>query len=185
MRLATRRFPASTIGPELATRPAYRFRMRRGIGMLADDGRHGEGRHDQGNMAVPAVPRADLVVIEAGCVIRGLDPVLDRPSVAFDPHQCFHGGTSRTTRVEEKARAPSEYCDGSAGLGPDPAQGSANPRSRDRPVRHRPSHGGTRPCPHASRKVLPGIPGQVRGDTLHCSGNGIRPVPGVGPNALR
>lgn len=62
--------------------PAHRFLGWCDIGMMPDDGRHGEGQHDQGNMAVPAVPRARLVVIEAKRVLRGLETVLDRPAVA-------------------------------------------------------------------------------------------------------
>ena len=73
---------------------------------MADGGGHGEGEHDQGDVAMPAVPGAGLVVVEAELVLGGLEAVLDGPAVAF-----------RVTRVStlvpaghqvvKKARSPS------------------------------------------------------------------------------
>ena len=38
------------------------------IGPMADDSDHGEGKHDEGDVAVPAMPGAGLVMVEAAVV---------------------------------------------------------------------------------------------------------------------
>jgi len=49
------------------------------------DGRHhGEGKHDQRDMPMPAMPRPGLVVIETELVLGGLEAVLDRPTAALN-----------------------------------------------------------------------------------------------------
>ena len=49
------------------------------------DGRHhGEGKHDQRDMPVPAMPGPGLVVIETELVLGSLEAVLDRPSAALN-----------------------------------------------------------------------------------------------------
>ena len=58
---------------------------------MSDRGHHGEGKHHQGHMTVPAMPGSALVVIEPELVFRGLKTVLDRPPMAFDRHQRFDG----------------------------------------------------------------------------------------------
>ncbi len=60
------------------------FERRRDIGAMPDDGHHGEGKHHQRDMTVPAMPGACLVVIEAEFVFGGLETVLDGPTMAFD-----------------------------------------------------------------------------------------------------
>ena len=47
----------------------------RGIGLMADGGHHGEGEHDERNVAMPAVPGSALVVVETEFVLeeKGLD----------------------------------------------------------------------------------------------------------------
>lgn len=35
-----------------------------GVGLMTDDGRHGEGKHDEGDMAMPAMPGAGFLVIK-------------------------------------------------------------------------------------------------------------------------
>ena len=58
---------------------------------MSDRGHHGEGKHHQGHMTVPAMPGSALVVIEPELVLRGFKAVLDRPSVAFDCDERFNG----------------------------------------------------------------------------------------------
>src|ERR1700676_4384090 len=70
---------------------ALRFFWRRRIGAMADCRHHGEGEHHQGNVAMPPMPGSALVVIESELVFRGLETVLNRPSMAFDCHQRFDG----------------------------------------------------------------------------------------------
>ncbi len=65
------------------------FFWRRRIGAMADHRHHGEGEHHHGNVAMPAVPRSALVVVEPELVLCGLKTVLDCPPMAFDLHQCF------------------------------------------------------------------------------------------------
>src|SRR5450631_2388701 len=57
---------------------------------MSDRGHHGEGKHHQGHMTVPAMPGSALVVIEPELVLRGFKAVLDRPSVAFDSDERFN-----------------------------------------------------------------------------------------------
>ena len=52
--------------------------------MLADDRQHGEGQHDQRDVAVPAVPAAGLVVVQPELGLGGLERVLDRPAPPLD-----------------------------------------------------------------------------------------------------
>ena len=51
--------------------------------MMADRGEHGEGQHDQRDVAVPVVPGAGLVVVETEFVLGRLEAVLDGPAAAF------------------------------------------------------------------------------------------------------
>ena len=50
------------------------------------------GEHGQGDVAVPGVPAADLVVIQAGLVLGGAEAFLDRPAGPGDAHQLADGG---------------------------------------------------------------------------------------------
>ena len=56
---------------------------------MSDRGHHGEGKHYQGHMTVPAMPGSALVVIEPELVLRGLKTILDRPPTTLDRHQHF------------------------------------------------------------------------------------------------
>jgi len=58
---------------------------------MTDDGHHGEGEHDEGDMPVPAMPGTGFVVIEAEFVLGGFEAVLDGPAMAFDRCELFHG----------------------------------------------------------------------------------------------
>ena len=60
--------------------------------MVTDRGGHCEGQHDQSDMAIPAVPKAGLIVVEAELVFGGLEAVLDRPAVAFGSNQGVDAG---------------------------------------------------------------------------------------------
>src|SRR5665213_3335913 len=84
-------------------RPAWHrfFGQWRDIGMMTDDSHHGEGEHDQRDMAVPAVPGTAFVVIEAEFVFGGFETVLDGPAMAFDQDQLFHGRTRGAPGGEE------------------------------------------------------------------------------------
>ena len=62
---------------------------RSGVGSSPDDdlAQHGEigvGQHGQGDVAVPAGPGADLVLVEADLALGGLEAGLDRPARAGD-----------------------------------------------------------------------------------------------------
>src|SRR5258708_952667 len=80
---------------------AFGFFWLRRIGVMADRRHHGEGKHYQGNMAMPSMPGSALVVIEPELVFRGLKTVLDRPPMAFDRHQRFDGCSRWTPGGEE------------------------------------------------------------------------------------
>lgn len=53
----------------------------------ADDGEEGVGEHGEGDPAVPGGPASDLVFVESGQALAGLEGLLDRPSASGDPHQ--------------------------------------------------------------------------------------------------
>jgi hypothetical protein len=56
-------------------------------GRGAGGGEEGVGEHREGDVAVPAVPAADLVLVQADFSFGGLEGLLDRPAGAGDPHQ--------------------------------------------------------------------------------------------------
>src|SRR3546814_3786228 len=68
---------------------------------MPDRSHHGEGQHDERDMAVPAVPGAGLVVIEAKFVLGRLEAVFDRPALALDPDQHLDACSSRAPGGEE------------------------------------------------------------------------------------
>jgi len=68
---------------------------------MSDGGGHGEGQHDQGDVAMPAVPGAGLVVVEAEFVLGGLEAVFDGPAVAFDLDQGLDARAGRGPGGEE------------------------------------------------------------------------------------
>ncbi len=53
------------------------------------------GEHGQGDVAVPGVPEADLVVVEADLVLARLEALLDRPAGTDDGDQLRERGTGR------------------------------------------------------------------------------------------
>ena len=54
---------------------------------LREHGEIGVGQHGERDVAVPAGPGADLVLIEADLALGGLEAGLDRPARAGDPHE--------------------------------------------------------------------------------------------------
>ena len=73
---------------------------------MPDGGHHGEGEHDERDVAMPAVPGAGLVVVEAEFVLGGLEAILDRPAMSFDRDQRLDAGPGGH-QVVKKARSPS------------------------------------------------------------------------------
>src|SRR5438270_2641997 len=71
--------------------------VRPGVG--GGDGEPGVGEHGEGDVAVPSVPEADLVVVEADLVLARLEALLDRPADADDGDQA--GERSRGWGVAE------------------------------------------------------------------------------------
>ena len=57
------------------------------IGPMTDRGHHGEGQHDERDVAMPSMPGAGLVMIKAKLVFCRLETVLDGPAAAFDADQ--------------------------------------------------------------------------------------------------
>ena len=53
---------------------------------MTDDSHHGEGEHDERDMAVPAMPGARLVMIEAEFILGSLKTILDSPAMTFHRH---------------------------------------------------------------------------------------------------
>src|SRR6476620_9913103 len=60
------------------------------IGSMPDDSHHGEGEHDEGDMAVPAMPGAGLVMIEAEFILGSLKTILNSPTMTFHRDQLCH-----------------------------------------------------------------------------------------------
>jgi hypothetical protein len=60
-----------------------------GVVVLGGEGSEdGQGEHGEGDEPVPGRPAADLVVVQAGLVLAGLEQFLDAPAAAGDPSQC-------------------------------------------------------------------------------------------------
>ena len=60
------------------------------------DGRHhGEGKHDERDMAMPAMPGPGLVVIETELVFGSLEAVLDRPTAALNADERVYSSPCR------------------------------------------------------------------------------------------
>jgi hypothetical protein len=97
-------FPGLTNGSAAVGWTGYsllRFWGRRGVGTVTDGGHHGEGEHDEGEVAMPAMPGAGLVVVEPELVLSGLEAVLDGPAMSFDLDQSLGVGSGRTPGGEE------------------------------------------------------------------------------------
>src|SRR5258705_5986450 len=60
-----------------------------GAFVRGDDGEDGVCEHGQGGVAVPGGPGPDLVLVEAGLTLSGLETFLDAPT---DPGDAYEGG---------------------------------------------------------------------------------------------
>src|SRR3954454_15443818 len=56
-------------------------------GRAGQDGEQGQREHDQGDVAVPAGPAANLVVIQTELALAGLEQLLDAPAGSGDAHE--------------------------------------------------------------------------------------------------
>jgi len=90
---------------------------------MSDGGGHGEGQHDQSDVAMPAVPGAGLVVVEAELVLGGLEAVLDGPAVAFHLDQGVDAGPGRTPGGEEGQVAIGDVAADQQATGPEARSG--------------------------------------------------------------
>jgi hypothetical protein len=53
----------------------------RGLGFASQDGEEGHREHREGDVAIPAMPRADLVFVQPGLLLGRLEAALDGPSL--------------------------------------------------------------------------------------------------------
>ena len=60
------------------------FWGRRIVGVVSDHSHRDEGEHHERDVAMPPVPGPGLVVVKAEFVLRGLQALFDRPTMAFD-----------------------------------------------------------------------------------------------------
>ena len=89
----------------------YRLLCWHRIGPMTDRGHHGEGQHDERDVAMPSMPGAGLVMIKAKLVFCRLETVLDGPAAAFDADQFVDRGSRRSPGGEEGQVV---ICDGAA-----------------------------------------------------------------------
>ena len=69
--------------------------LRLGAFAGGDHGEDGVGEHDQGGEPVPGVPAADLVLVQPGGVLAGLEAGFDAPAGAGHADQSGQAGRSR------------------------------------------------------------------------------------------
>lgn len=87
------------------------------------DGRHhGEGKHDQRDMPMPAMPRPGFVVIEPELVLGGLEAVLDRPTAALNADERVYRSSCRAPCGEVSEISISDIA---------PDQQAARPQARE------------------------------------------------------
>jgi hypothetical protein len=65
------------------------------------DSHHYEGEHDKRDMAMPAMPQAGLVMIEAEFVLGCLQAIFDFPTVTFDGYERLNACSARAPGREE------------------------------------------------------------------------------------
>ncbi len=133
---------------------------------------------DQRDMAMPAMPGAGFVVIEAEFVLGGLEAVLDRPAMPFHLHQRLDGCVEWTPGREE-----GEITVGDIAADQQPAR----PDARERRIKITSIEIGqfeigpiVQSCafgPVARRQASPALFGQGLGDVLGRSGDGQRFIP--------
>jgi hypothetical protein len=74
---------------------------RRRVGAVPYGGHHGEGEHDERDMAMPTMPGPAPVVVEAASVLGGLEAVLDGPAMSLDRDQRLDGRPCQAPGREE------------------------------------------------------------------------------------
>ena len=111
---------SGSVGGLAPCRP-HRFRgiRRTGVGAIADDGHHREREHHQRDVAMPAMPGAGFVVVEAELVLGGLKTVFDRPTMPLHRHQFFQRCANRTPGREEGEIAVGDVAADQQPTGPD------------------------------------------------------------------
>ena len=62
---------------------------------MTDRSHHGEGQHDERDVAMPAMPGTGLVVVEPQFILRGFEAILDRPAMSLHFDQSFDACSSR------------------------------------------------------------------------------------------
>ena len=65
-------------------------------------GHHSEGEHDERDVAMPSMPGAGLVMIEAQFILGRLETILDRPAMSLDCDQGFEARSKRTPGAEKR-----------------------------------------------------------------------------------
>ena len=88
------------------------------IGTVTDRRQHGERQHHQGDMAMPAVPRAGLIVVKPEFALGGLEAVLPRPAMAFHRNQDLNRGTGRAPSREIRQLAIADSAPDQQAAGP-------------------------------------------------------------------
>ena len=68
---------------------------------VGEDGEEDPGEHGQGDVSIPGVVEADLVVVEPDVVFPALETFLDRPPGAGDTDEFTSGFAARTVAVVE------------------------------------------------------------------------------------
>ena len=111
---------AWTIGSDLDVRCPRSFLGRHVVCAVTDDRHHGEGEHDERDVAVPTMPRPGFVVVEAELVLGGLEAVLDRPAMAFDSDKGLDAGAGRAPCREEGEIAVADVTADQQATGPQP-----------------------------------------------------------------
>ena len=69
---------------------------------MRGDGEEGVGEHGECDVAVPCVPGADLVVVEAGFVLARSEAFFDRPAGAGYLHDFAESGLVRVVASVER-----------------------------------------------------------------------------------
>lgn len=121
---------------------AAAFFERHGIGVMTDDGHHGEGEHGERDMAMPAMPGAGFVVIETEFVLGGFEAVFDGPAMTFHRDQLFHGRALGAPGGEESELAVGDAAADHGSPCPLALEGAVVFAGMDRPVRDKPSRTG-------------------------------------------
>src|SRR6266508_1175642 len=72
------------------------------FGCVCGDGEEGVGEHGEGDMSVPGVPGADLVVVESDFVFAGAEAFFDGPACSGGVDEFCESGVVRVVAVVER-----------------------------------------------------------------------------------